>query len=190
MGCCNTRQLDRNQLELLHSQATRNSRRSSTSHEFKDVDLDSHSEQSLASIAEHPFPLHSYADPVQSYRYFIEARSKRADASLSYESSTKDDTTFLKRLNRSYVNGSEEDQSISFKLRLETSLADLQFVSLCQNLPHMGDTLLSPPLTQSPVVEGSDMSSISLGDTEREECSSISFEDLQDEQHLGEISVS
>lgn len=188
MGCCNTRQLDRNQLELLHSQATRNSRRSSTSHEFKDVDLDSHSEVSSASIAEHPFPLHSYADPVQSYRYFIEG--KRADASLSYESSTREDTTFLKRLNRSYVNGSEEDQSISFKLRLETSLADLQFVSLCRNLPHMGDTLLSPPLTQSPVVEGSNLSSISLEDTEREECSSISFEDLQDEQHLGEISVS
>ena len=190
MGCCNTHQLDRNQLELMHSQATRNSRRSSTSHEFKDVDLESNSEVSLASIAEHPFPLHSYADPVQSYRYFIEGRSKRADANLSYESSTRDDTTVIKRLNRSYVNASEEDQSISFKLRLETSLADLQFVSLCQNLPHMGDTLLSPPQTQSPAVEGSNLSSISLEDIESDACSSISFEDLQDEQHLGEISVS
>lgn len=185
MGCCNTHQLDRNQLELMHSQVIRSSPRSSVSHEFKDVDLDSHSEVSQASAAEHPFPLHTYADPVQSFHYFTEARFKRSDASRSCECS-RDDTTVTKRLNRSYMNASEEEPSISFKLRLETSLADLQFVSLCQNLPHLGDSLLSPPMTQSPVVEGSNLSSISLEDIE----SDISFEDLQDEEHLREISVS
>lgn len=191
MGCCNTHQLDRKELELAHGQVSKSTPRSSASHEFKDVSLESQSDISLESITENPFPLPLYADPVQSYKYFIEGRHKRFSANLSYESS-KGETTVSKYVNRSFmlnVSQQEEEPSVSWKLKLETSLADLQNVSLCQNIPHGGDDWLSPQITRSPGVEGSNLSSISM-DEEREDYSSIDFAGIEEGDCVGEINVS
>ena len=144
-------------MELIMSQGSFASPKTLSSHEFKDVSLESLRESPLGAQVECPFPLHG--DPAQSFNYFFEARDRCLKADISIDCS-KDDTTVSRQFIRT-LNVSQEDCSQSWKLRLETSLADQQCVSLCMNHPHKGDAWLSPPRT-SPDLETSGLSSISL----------------------------
>lgn len=157
MGCCESRQLDRKEMELIMSQGSFASPKTLSSHEFKDVSLESLRQSPLGARVECPFPLHS--DPAQSFHYFFEARDRFLKPESSIDCS-KDDTTVSRQFIRT-LNVSQEDCSQTWKLRLETSLADQQYVSLCRNNPHCGDVWLSPPRT-SPDLETSGLSSISL----------------------------
>ena len=144
-------------MQLIMSQGSFASPKTLSSHEFKDISLESLRHSPLGTAVECPFPLHG--DPAQSFHYFFEARDRclKADASIDC---SKDDTTVSRQLMRT-LNVSQEDCSQTWKLRLETSLADQQCVSLCRNHPHEGDAWLSPPCT-SPDLETSGLSSISL----------------------------
>lgn len=144
-------------MELIMSQGSFGSPKTLSSHEFKDVSLESLRESPLGARVECTFPLHG--DPAQSFHYFFEARDRCLKADTSIDCS-KDDTTVSRQFIRA-LNVSQEDCSQSWKLRLETSLADQQCVSLCMNHPHQGDAWLSPPRT-SPDLETSGLSSISL----------------------------
>lgn len=157
MGCCESRQLDRKEMELIMSQGSLVFPKTMSSHEFKDVSLESQRQSPLGAPIECPFP--QLSDPIQSFHYFLQVR----DRSLKLDSSidcSKDDTTVSRQLMRT-LNISQEDYSQTWKLRLETSLADQQYVALCRNQPHDGDACLSSPRT-SMDLETSGLSSISI----------------------------